>query len=231
MRRTSSSLLAFVLLAAGCSILPAPQASRDRFFTLTAMEGDAAGGSAAGPVYGIGPVRLPAYLDRNELVVRLSPTEIRYADSDRWAEPLRSNVARVLQQNLAALLGNPRVVVFPWPREVPVAYAVEVGFTRFETDAAGRAELGARWSIRDGRTARYLTLRETALTGSAPPGDTPAAVAALSGLLADLAHEIAADLRRMPASPGPDAPDAAGTASGPPGGAPPTGGSPPGRRR
>ena len=83
----------------GCSVL-APQPDRSRFFNLAAMSAisgdrDAAyAPSAAAPavMYGLGPIELPAYLDRNELATRVSPTEVTYSTTERWASrsPRRS---------------------------------------------------------------------------------------------------------------------------------------------
>ena len=53
-------------------------------------------------VLGVGPVTLPGYLDRPQLVVRVSENEIALAESDRWAERLDDNVVRILQADLGA---------------------------------------------------------------------------------------------------------------------------------
>lgn len=199
--RSIPTVLALGVVLGGCTIL-SPVQTRDRFFTLTPVHGAPVGAPATAPggalVYGLGPITLPAYLDRNEVVTRLSPTEVRYADGDRWAAPLRANVAAVLQQNLSSLLGNPRVVVFPWPTGAPVAYQIEVTFLRFDVDVSGQSQLLARWAIKDPRQDRYVMLRDTSLTRSGPPNDTPAGIVAMSTLLGELSEDIAATLRTLP---------------------------------
>lgn len=201
--RHNPTFLALGLVIAGCSIL-APVETHNRFFTLTAVQGtpmDSGGApTARGPVvvYGLGPVTLPAYLDRNEIAIRISPTKVRYGETDLWAEQLPTNVAAVLQQDLANLLGTARVVLFPWPRDADVTYQVEIGFNHFDTDTSGQAQLLARWAIKDARQNRYVMLRETALTGAVSPNDTPAAVAVMSTLLGELSGEIATALRQLP---------------------------------
>ncbi len=78
------------VIASACSVL-GPIPDRSRFFTLTAsppMDADRAEASGGAIVYGLGPVVLPAYLDRNQVATRVSETEAAYSQWDRWAEPL-----------------------------------------------------------------------------------------------------------------------------------------------
>ena len=193
----SPRLVAAFLLIAGCTIL-GPVKSEDRFFTLTAVAGPSAAPDTSGIVYGLGPVRIPAYLDRNEIVTRVSPTEVRYSSSDRWAEQLPVNVAAVLRQDLSSQLGTSRIVVYPWSTEAPVTYQIEVTLNRLDVDLTGQGQLLAQWAIRDGQQQRYLMLRETALTSAGQPHDTTAAVAAMSTLLGELSAEIATAMRTLP---------------------------------
>ena len=49
---------------------------------------------------GIGPIRFPAYLDREQIVTRTAQNRLDISENDRWAEPLEENFTRVLSQNL-----------------------------------------------------------------------------------------------------------------------------------
>jgi uncharacterized lipoprotein YmbA len=62
---------------------------------------------------GIGPVTLPKYLDRPQIVTFTSPYALNVVEFDRWAEPLESTFVRVLAENLALLLPRAHVVVSP----------------------------------------------------------------------------------------------------------------------
>jgi hypothetical protein len=195
------------VLASGCSVL-APVPDRSRFFTLSAMpeaqvqrtnEQREGSGATRGIVYGLGPIKLPAYLDRREVALRVSPAELTYSQTDRWAEPLTANVTAVLLQNLIQLLDTTRVVAYPWIGQVVVDYQVEILFLRFESDAAGNGLLTARWAITDTRGGRLVAIKETTLSRSGSPGNTTAATTALSGNLGELSREIAAALQALPA--------------------------------
>lgn len=186
----------------GCSFL-APQRDVSRFYTLApVVEAPSDADSAPrGLIYGLGPIELPQYLDRDELALRVSPAEVTYSESDRWAEPLRTNLTRVLLQDLSTLLGADRIVLYPWPRSVPVNYQVAINVLNFERMATGEALLHARWFIRDSRTGTFLTLEESRFTHSAASPATADGVNALSADVGDLSRDIAAALLRLPVPP------------------------------
>src|SRR5688572_25555503 len=100
-------------VALGCSLLP--KSEQSDFFLLTAMEAaPGARATAPGPSLLLGPVVLPEYLDRRELVTRLASNQLLVKDLELWAEPLRDSMPRTLEQNLATLLGSSRVQRRPW---------------------------------------------------------------------------------------------------------------------
>ena len=44
-----------------------------------------AGGTVRpGPTVVLGPITLPAYLDRNEVAIRVNETELKYSPTERW---------------------------------------------------------------------------------------------------------------------------------------------------
>ena len=63
---------------------------------------------------GIGPIKLPEYLDRSQIITRISPNELRVAAFDRWAENLKSSFPRILMENLATLLNTDQVALYHW---------------------------------------------------------------------------------------------------------------------
>ena len=63
---------------------------------------------------GIGPIKFPGYLDRQEIVVRSAQNRLMFLSTDRWAEPLQENFSRVLSENLALLLDTDLIIIYPW---------------------------------------------------------------------------------------------------------------------
>jgi uncharacterized protein len=102
------------------------------------------------------PVRVPDYLDRDAVLVPQGQAGLQTLPGQRWAEPLRESVPRLLRADLAALLGEARVWSAPVPAGVVVTRQLRVELLALESNADRSAVvLRARWSISDpaGRTA------------------------------------------------------------------------------
>jgi uncharacterized protein len=183
---------------AGCSLIPSPRPDTSKFFVLTAQQdatpSTARGGS--GLAIGVGPVRMPGYLDRVEIATRVAPNQIQYSDNDRWAGPLDESFRLVLASDLARLLGNPEIAQFPRFRAGGLDYRIEVDVQRFERDAKGDADLIARFTVRDGKSGKVLAANDSAISRPAS-GGTDAAVAALSADIAELSDQIASAVRDL----------------------------------
>ena len=184
----TSAILAALLALAGCA-----DNQPTRFYTLSALT-DAPGGkppaTLADLTVGIGPVTLPPYLDRPQLVTRAGGNRMVLADFDSWVEPLQGMFARVLAQNLARLLGTDDVLMLPERRQVNFDYQVEVDVTRFDVDTAGNAVLDARWWVFGRNGEKLLRSGRSTISEPAEVGDYTAAAAALSRALGAMSTEI-----------------------------------------
>jgi uncharacterized lipoprotein YmbA len=154
----------------------------------------ASGGTAspAGPlVVGIGPVTLPAYLDRPQMVIRAAPDLIEVREFDQWGEPLRDGVTRVVAVNLARLLPESRVVAFPWRSTEAIGCQVILDIGQMDGPAGGSVALDARWRVLD-RSGSEVAARVSRLSEPAGTGTT---AAAMSRALGVLSHDIARELK------------------------------------
>ena len=169
-----------------------PREDTSAFFLLSSVSPAGAPTPLAVAV-GIGPIVLPAYLDRSQMVVRLSDNQVALSDADRWAEPLAANLQRTFEENLAALLPGASFVGYPWYAAQAPDHAVAITFRRFEADAAGVVVLDATWEV--SRSGARVEGRATRVEEPATGPDREAAVAAQSRALARLTEEIAAAVR------------------------------------
>ncbi len=187
-----------LVTASGCSLLR-PEPERAKFYTLAATPPAAADQASPMPalVLGVGPVSLPPYLDRDQIVRRVDATRVELLDYERWAEPLEASTQRVLAVNLSRALGTEQILLYPWPLNRPVDWAVAVIVTHFEPVASGGAQLVARWSVRAGSTERPAVTRDSVLTVPASAATVEASVAAMNAALGTLAEEIAAAVRQL----------------------------------
>ena len=83
------------ILCSGCSILE-PREDPTRFFVLSPGGAETlAPESDAKLSITVGPLRLPAYLLRPEIVTRAGENELDPSPFDRWAEPIDGAILRV----------------------------------------------------------------------------------------------------------------------------------------
>ncbi len=182
-----------VLLGAGC-------ASPDsRFYTLSAAPGPAATSSDLSVV--IGPVSVPASVDRPQIVVTMSQNQVGLDEFNRWAGPLSNNIARVVAENLVAMLGTPRVMLSPQTLTAGVDYRAAIEVQRFESAPGVAATLDAVWTVSRTADGKSQTGRTTAREAASEKGYDALAAAhsrALARLSADIADAVRALDRARP---------------------------------
>lgn len=191
-KRRQGCLLAFlvcVLLLPGCA-----RSGPVRYYQLSALDGAGTGPvipEAGRMVLGIGPVRLPEYLDRPQMVTRLTPNRLELADSHRWIEPLGENIPRVLGENLSALLGTDRILLHPWPLPRPPDYQLLVEVLHLENESDGAARLVVLWSVKGKEGGMVLPERRSSYRIPAPARSPEGMVVALNEALGSFCREVA----------------------------------------
>lgn len=121
----------------------------DQFYMLQAIERPKApGAGTGGPLVGLGPIKIPAYLDRPQIVTAASGQQYHLSESHRWAERLDENIARVSAQNLAELIPSDRILMHPWPREPKPDAQLAVNIQEMHVDPAGQVRMSALWSLK-----------------------------------------------------------------------------------
>lgn len=142
----------------------------------------------------VGPVQIPKYLDRPQIVTRLSPNEIQAADFDRWAEPLQDNILRVLVENLAHLLSHEHIAVSSWEALAPANYRVSVNVSRFDGKLGGNVFLMAEWTLYNKGKNQVILEKRSVITEVSGQSDYDSLVSAKSTALANLSREIAENI-------------------------------------
>ena len=144
----------------------------------------------------VGPVSIPAIVDAPQIAVSLGPNQVWLDEFNRWASPLPNNIAHVVADNLVALLGTPRVSLFPQALNADADFRVAIDVQTFQSAPGEAATLAAMWIVRrvkDGKTStgRSMLREPTQGTGY------DALVAAHSRALARLSQDIADAIRAL----------------------------------
>ena len=166
-----------------------------RFYTLSGAPVPTAPASAMSIV--VGPVTIPAVVDRPEIVVTVGDNEVWLDEFNRWASPLGEAIAIATAEDLGGLLSTARATSIV-QSATDADYRVSLEVQRFQSAPGSYALLDAVYTVRrtaDGRSATgRTTARET-------PADKSydALAAAHSRAVARLAADIATTTRSLAA--------------------------------
>lgn len=187
-------LAAVILWALGMLIAGCVSSPDSRYYTLNATMNHAAESSSLSVV--VGPVSVPAAVDRPQIVVSTGPNQVRVDDYNRWASPLQSNISRVIADNLGSILGTPRVTVFPQALVATADYQAAVEVQSFESALGEAATLDAVWTVRRIKDGKLRVGRTTVREPASERG-YDALAAAHSRAAARLSQDIAGAVRAL----------------------------------
>lgn len=186
-----------LVFAAGCSRSPTA-----RFYTLHALtDVEREGRDAAvegGIAIGVGPIEFPRFLDRPQIVTRVSPNEVSFAEFHRWAAAsLKDDFSSKLARNLSILLATSRVAPYPWTSTTPVDVQVKIDVIRFDGHLGRDVVLQTRWALFGEDPTHPLLSKASSLREAVDGQGYGALVEAQSRALAGLSREIAEAIRRL----------------------------------
>jgi len=144
----------------------------------------------------IGPISLPRYLDRSQIVSRSSGNQVDLAEFDRWSEPLHESFTRVLAGNLGTLLPTDDILIYPNRGSADETfYQLKMEVTRFDGRRDGEVTLEARWIVVGQRNRKVLPQARSLYTAPVAGNDYAGYVAALNRTMEKLSREIADKVR------------------------------------
>jgi uncharacterized lipoprotein YmbA len=182
-----------ILLVSACATTSRPV----DFYTLSPAISEAAEAPPANcrdVVIGIGPVLWPRYLDRPQIVTRLSPNRISFDEFHRWAGPLEEDFQRVLSDDLSKLLQTDYVIKYPGKLGYKPRYRVQIHIDQFDGQPGDAVTLKAAWSIIEEYSGNEVAPREATLRVPTVGEGYEAMVVAASAAVAELSQQIASEL-------------------------------------
>lgn len=187
--KIKASLVVFLLLIiSGCA-----STDPSRFYTLHAIESpDTVQPSSPYELFVmIGPIEIPDYLDRPQIVSRTSQNEITFSEFQRWAGSLKDDITRVLSEDLTQLLSEDAISVSPWEWGTTSDYRIGVLIRRFDIMPDGNVLLSARCTLIGGDGTTQLLMWEASVAESITAQTYDAKVSSMSRALEKLSRDIA----------------------------------------
>ncbi|UCG21387.1 MAG: membrane integrity-associated transporter subunit PqiC, partial [Deltaproteobacteria bacterium] len=135
-----------VSIIVSCSSTPATQ-----FYKLNSLPSTQQENPAALPgmdiAIGVGPVELPEFLDRPQIVTRKSQNQLEISEFHRWAASFPRDFSRVLAKNISTLVPTDRVAVYPWEDTFSPTYQIKLDVEQFDGQLGERVFLRAIWAV------------------------------------------------------------------------------------
>jgi len=181
-----------VVMLGGCAT-----SSPSQFYTLNALKNPEPVRqtvlSAGSVVVAVGPIILPHYLDKFEIITRSGTNELKIHEFHRWAEGLDSSISRAIIENLWSLLPSDQFSVVRWIPGMQInavlTYQVTIEIIRFDILPEDKTVFEADWIIN--KKGSPLTMQRSIITEPIKGNNFDEMVAAMSKAVEDFSHEIA----------------------------------------
>ena len=155
-------LLVLSLILMGCGSSPP-----NNYYVLSAQEFPAENGDT--PAIGVGPIEVPEYLMRQNLVYNHDENTLHVFSVDLWGEPLVDGIQRVMALNLSGLLKTQNMRFFPWNPQRAPDYAVKVNLLQLDANK-DEAMMKAEWLVYRPTNGEAVTRRISQLKTPLPSG-------------------------------------------------------------
>ncbi len=184
------------LVLTACATTPAA-----KFYALNAKATGPAG-AASDLALAVGPVDLPRYLDRPQIVTRSGDSRLVLEEFHRWGGSLDEEITRVLTERIGSRLQTRRVYSYPSRLAADLDYRVALELRTFDGVLGGEVRLTVAWSLIADRNGEVVTTRQSDYRVAAADAGYEAYVAAMGELLAELGDDIAEALASLPVNKG-----------------------------
>ncbi|MFA5355972.1 MAG: PqiC family protein [Candidatus Omnitrophota bacterium] len=190
--------LSLILFLSGCVSIP--NSPKSKFYTLKAVSPDNTGEQISlspGMILGVGPVTVPQYLNRPQMVTQDKDGMLKFSEFDRWGEPLELALTRLLATNLSTIAAEGNIEVYPWNPVIPVNYQVFADIVRMESQLNGDMLLVLQWSIIDAQANRMVFTKRFESRKPISPNNYSGMVEVLSASFASFSREVAEEVSKL----------------------------------
>jgi uncharacterized lipoprotein YmbA len=194
--RLLTAALTLTLGSAVAATLPAGCASAppERLYTLSAAAPARAAGEdvpAEGPTVVVAPAAVPDLVDRPQLVTFVDGHRVVILEQQRWAEPLRAGISRVVADGLGRQLGTTRVSTRDEALQRPDC-RVYLDVRRLDVRRGGVVDLDALWTVAcaDGVTRTGRSVAREPIRGDTTDAMVVAQGRALQAIARDVGHAL-----------------------------------------
>ncbi len=154
-----------------------------------------------GVLIGVGPVKVPEYQERPQIVTRDKNHMLKFAQFDRWAETLDLGFTRLIGEGLAVKLPEAKFTLYPWNSNLAVKYQVVVEIVQLDSQLDKDLFLVAQWLVIDVQNSKTIIIKRSEFRQAIIPQDYSGLVKTLNTVSSALSSQIAQALSMLETNP------------------------------
>ena len=142
-------------------------------------------------IIGIGPVKIPEYLDRPQIVTSTKEKTLQFAQFDRWGESLDLGVERLVREDMTAMLPSAKFTLYPWNPSLAVKYQVSIEVIQLDSEFDRDMFLAVQWTVIDVQNSKVVIMKRSEFHKAIIPPNYTGLAQTLSTACASLSSQIA----------------------------------------
>jgi uncharacterized lipoprotein YmbA len=150
---------------------------------------------------GVGPVKIPEYLERPQMVTQGKEKILKFAQFDRWGESLDLGLTRLIRENLTVMLPGAKFALYPWNITIPIKYQVVVEIVQLDSELDKDLLFVAQWLIIDTQNFKTMMMKRSEFRQPIIPQNYSGLAKTLSTVCRLLSSEIAEALATIETHP------------------------------
>ena len=198
MRRISLKFfLGFVVgcLSLGLSgCISIPNSPMPRFYALSALDRTEVIKDSPKMIIGIGPVKIPEYMDRPQIVTEDKDKMLHFAQFDRWGESLDLGLARLIREDLTVMFPGTKLTLYPWNPSIDVKYQVLIEVVQLDNEFDRDMSFVVQWTVIDLQSSKIVIIKRSEFHQPIVPPNYSGLAKTLSTACASLSNQIAEEL-------------------------------------
>lgn len=135
--------LLVMLLLLGCGL---GRSNKVQFHILEAETPASGSMQISGPKVAVGPITIPAYIDRPELFIQ-NGSAVKVEDFQQWSEPMLNGISRVVCATISQGLRSQQGVAFPLESNLEAQWRLSLDINRFSGAPGGEVVLDVIYSL------------------------------------------------------------------------------------
>jgi uncharacterized lipoprotein YmbA len=187
-----------VFIISGC--ISIPNSPTPRFYALSVVDEGQVSKKISIPsseVIGIGPLKIPEYLDRPQIVTLDKNKMFQFAQFDRWGQSLDLGLASLIREDLTVIAPGIKMTLYPWNPLIAVKYQVVLEVVQMDSELDKDMFLVVQWTVIDVQNSRTVLIKRSVFRQPVTPPNYSGLANTLSTMCASLSSQIAEALASL----------------------------------